>query len=255
MLRRGPSAVAAAVTWVLPVMTTLLIVVLVSCAVPPPAVPADRVPLLWPQLGEPDIEGVSYGPDPANVADVYLPVDDVSAAVRWLRSEGPALGLNPRTVILVGHSVGGTLAALTALGWNSPTSGPLGRTERVDGYISIAGIMDFGPSATYSARYGSIWLGARAIVVGWRRAASPTSHLDPSDPPGYLVHGDADDLVEIAQVDRMVDAVIGSGTPAEKLRIDRVTTGLRSCRWHFPQCGLNATELGSWIDEVVAGGP
>lgn len=179
-------------------------------------------------------------------------VDDVSAAVRWVREQGPELGVNPGTILVAGHSAGATIATLTALGWNSPQSGPLGTTERVDGYISFAGVMDFGPTATISAKYGSAWLGPNALKENIRRAASPVAHLDSADPPGFAVHGMSDNLVEPQQLDRMINAVPNSGSPATKLHYDRVTGGDVACRWHLPQCGTNSTQLNRWIDRVVA---
>lgn len=178
-------------------------------------------------------------------------VDDVSMAVNWVRENGPAYNLNPATLIVAGHSAGGTLAALVALGWNSPTSGALGRTAKVDGYISFAGIMNFENAAPISAAAGELWLGANAKVPGWKGAASPTTHLDPADPPGYLAHGDMDNVIEMGQVDQMISALVRSGTNYSKLFVDRVTTGEDACRWHLPQCGVNATQLNKWIDLVV----
>ncbi|MEZ5309055.1 MAG: alpha/beta hydrolase [Microthrixaceae bacterium] len=177
-------------------------------------------------------------------------VDDVSAAVRWVRENGADYGMNPETVIVAGHSAGGTLAALVGVGWNSSPSGALGTTAKVDGYISFAGILDFPNAAPITAFLGRSWLGAHADTPGWSQAASATSHLDPADPPGYLAQGDLDTYVEMNQVNLMAGSLLRSQTSYAKLFVDRVVTGDDTCRWHIPQCGVNATELNRWIDLV-----
>lgn len=177
-------------------------------------------------------------------------VDDASSAVDWVRVQGPSRGLNPSTIIIAGHSAGATTAALVGLGWNSPEGSPLGRTARVDGYISFAGVMDFETAAPLTNALGKMWLGPNMGSAEWLRSASPVSHFDSEDPPGYVAQGDRDDLVEPAQVDPMVRAVIGSKGPYTRLFIDRVNTGAEPCRWHLPMCGVNATELNRWIDLV-----
>lgn len=292
-------------------LVVLLASALAGCTVSPPRGDIDRVPLAWPGTMGAVYRDVHYGPDPANVADIYNPVaggnrgvivlvhgggfysgtreqaremsgvimsqvargfsivnidyrlvtdsanhfpaavDDVSLAVTWVREHAAEYGMNASTVIVAGHSAGATLAALVGLGWNSSPSGALGQTAHVDGYISFAGVLDFQGAAEISTAIGDNWLGSNADVPGWKAAASPTTHLDRDDPPGYVAHGDLDNIIEMAQVDKMMGAVLRSGTDYAKLFVDRVTTGETACRWHIPQCGVNATELNRWLDLVV----
>lgn len=179
-------------------------------------------------------------------------VRDIDAAVRWVRANGRSHGLNPSTVIVAGESAGGTLAALAGVGWNANPTGALGRTERVDGWVAFAGIMDFTGAGKVPDTLGRAWLGPNANQKAWYRAASPIGHLDPADPPGYLVHGDLDPIVEIAQMDRMISAANAAKVPAGRIHYDRVDTGPSACRGHTPACGANADAFDSWIDKVAA---
>lgn len=182
-------------------------------------------------------------------------VRDVDAAVRWVRTHGRNHGLNPSTVIVAGESAGGTLASLVGVGWNSDPAGPLGRTERVDGWVSVSGIMDFtaaGRTAVVDT-LGQAWLGPNAKHGSWLRAASPVAHLDPNDPPGYLIHGDRDTTVERGQVDALIGAARGAKTNADRVHYDIVDTGAAAaCRGHTPACGANAAQFNWWVDQVAA---
>lgn len=147
---------------------------------------------------------------------------------------------------------GGTLAALAGVGWNANPTGALGRTERVDGWVAFAGIMDFTGAGRIPDTLGRAWLGPNTNQKAWYRAASPIGHLDPAVPPGYLVHGDLDPIVEIAQMDRMISAANAAKVPAGRIHYDRVDTGPSACRGHTPACGANADAFDSWIDKVAA---
>ena len=173
---------------------------------------------------------------------------DVDNAVNWVRAHGRGRGMNPDTIIVAGGSAGGTLAALSGTASNSNPKGAAGRSARVDGWISMAGIMD-----GRGEQHVRAWLGPNAKHTAWFGAASPVDHLDPNDPPGYVIHGDADDIVPVQNLDRMVDKGRDAGI-TDRLHWDKVTTGDRGCRWHFPQCGANANELDRWLDRVVTRG-
>jgi dipeptidyl aminopeptidase/acylaminoacyl peptidase len=51
------------------------------------------------------------------------------------------------------------------------------------------------------------------------REASPITHVTPDDPPFYLVHGDADDVVHIAQSEVMEEALRAAGVPCQFRRV------------------------------------
>ena len=179
-------------------------------------------------------------------------VQDVSAAVDWIREHGRSHGVNPNTVIVAGHSAGGTIAALVGTGSNSDPEGPLGHVARVDGWVSFAGIYDLRSTEGGVDGLARDWLGPNAGQLQWHDAASPTRHLDRTDPPGFLVHGDLDNIVPVSQMTAMVLAAAGAGVRTG-LFWDQVDTGSILCRGHLPQCGMNASVLDTWIDHVEAG--
>ena len=113
-------------------------------------------------------------------------IDDVRAAIRWVRTHADDYGVDPDRIALLGGSAGGNLALLAATtgspvvgaaAWSPPTdlrtlrSGRIGRL--VDGY-----------------------LGCRCPDRA--RAASPAAHLDRRDPP-LLVANATNEIVPLGQ--------------------------------------------------------
>lgn len=202
------------------------------------------------------IIAVSYGLASRHANLFPTAVNDVATAVSWVRSEGSRIGVNPSVVILAGHSAGGTIAALIALGANSTS---LGVIPSVDGWISAGAIYDFTTNNSRINGFGRDWLGP-AWFGPARHIASPVTHLDPADPPGYAIHGNLDNVVHSSQFTQFVETAAGRGI-TDRLYVDYVDTvaaeptqvKAADCRWHFPLCGANAEVLANWVDAVSAG--
>ncbi|HTO01563.1 MAG TPA: alpha/beta hydrolase [Microthrixaceae bacterium] len=170
-------------------------------------------------------------------------LSDVSTAIDWVRSSGRSHGLNPGTVLVAGHSAGGTIAALIGLGANNPAS-PRGRTSPVDGWIAISGFYDLRqPGLTALQR--EVWLGSGASPETIS-AASAVTLVDAQDPPGYLIHGSADPWVPLAQAFSLGAATLATGNVAW---MDVVSEP--NCDGHVPTCAVNQGFLNTWVDNIV----
>jgi dipeptidyl aminopeptidase/acylaminoacyl peptidase len=135
--------------------------------------------------------------------------------VAWVRDHAFDFGLDPARIGAIGGSAGGHLSAMLAtLG-----QGPHDRGSRISAAVSYAGPMDlhpdeFGPD---SQIYLDAFLNciARPCDEATVVAASPISHVDPSDAPIFLANGTADILVPPDQALRMGDALEGAGVRHE----------------------------------------
>ncbi|GAA1826263.1 alpha/beta hydrolase [Agromyces salentinus] len=134
-------------------------------------------------------------------------VEDVAAAVRWVASEGPGLGLDPDRVVLWGESAGAALAALVGL---SPRSGRADATIRgvIDWYgptdIPALGV-DLGRLDDPECAEGR-WLGGTiagrtdaAVAASAARQVAPAVAAGLTLPPFLIAHGTADTSVPPAQ--------------------------------------------------------
>lgn len=150
-------------------------------------------------------------------------IDDVAAAVAWLREPEQAdrFGIDPARIAALGGSAGGHLAALLGtLG-----DGPLDEGSRVAAVVEFSGPVGLG-EAELEADAASDWL--RGIVGEFLSCepaatdaecpqaieASATAHVDPSDPPFFIGHADAE-VVPVAQSERLAETLGASAVPVE----------------------------------------
>ena len=142
-------------------------------------------------------------------------VDDVRASTAWVRDHAAEFGLDPGRIGAIGGSAGGNLAAMLA----TSGQGPLDRGSRVAAAVSWAGPMDlhpdlFGPDTQpYLDAYLDCFFSPceESKIV----AASPISHVDPTDAPLFLANGDSDILVPPDQATRMSAALDAVHVPHE----------------------------------------
>lgn len=145
-------------------------------------------------------------------------IEDVQAAVQWTRDNAETYGIDPDRIGALGGSAGGNLAQLLGTSGDGPTTAG----ARVTSVISLSGLAELTeaglrigePDADQIQRVLD-YLGCPAITeCPQAEAASPITHVDPSDPPFLLAHSEDENLpVEQAQV--MADALTEAGASPE----------------------------------------
>jgi acetyl esterase/lipase len=153
-------------------------------------------------------------------ADPYpAAIDDVQAAVRWMRTPAQVrqYRLDPARIGALGDSAGGHLVALLAtLG-----SGSRARGARVRAAVSWSGIMDVrgvgtpGGAATGVDDAALEFLGCAATdptCARRERAASPIAQIDKSDAPLFLANS-RNELIPLAQATTMDAALRAARVP------------------------------------------
>jgi acetyl esterase/lipase len=137
-------------------------------------------------------------------------VDDVRAALAWVRSSGAEHGLDTSRVILWGESAGATLAALVAL---EPESDVLGVIDWYGPTDLVAMAEGLTPEEAAVTRETG-WLGVSALDdPELAREASPLNRVHAGAPPFHVEHGDADEAVPQAQSTAFVAALDAAGVP------------------------------------------
>jgi acetyl esterase/lipase len=137
-------------------------------------------------------------------------VDDVLAAVAWVRAHAAEYGVDPRAICAIGESAGGHLAAMLAvLGRGSLDAG-----SRIAAAVAWSGPMDLHALVRDAGDVVTDRLAIRDDVVepflGCRgvscaplfRKASPVTFVDPSDAPMLLVDS-VEEFLPIAQAREM----------------------------------------------------
>ena len=141
-------------------------------------------------LGPKDKPGVW----PRNIADCR-------EAVRWMRANADALGLDPDRIAVAGGSAGGYLALMVGL--SDDKTGPGGdhaakHSAKVSAVIDFYGVVNFSKHGK-----GDV----PGVAAAEQAAYLPENQCDAQDPAVLILHGTADTTVDIAQSDAMAKAL------------------------------------------------
>ena len=154
-------------------------------------------------------------------------IHDIKAAIRYLRAHATELKLPAYPYVIAGSSAGGHLAALVGTSNQSAVlEGHVG--DHLDADSSVQAIVDlYGASNLLTILRQSTTHGlnvrkpALDLLLGGQpedvpelaRLASPVFHVDASDPPLYLSHGDQDPQMPINQAHELHGAYEALGLP------------------------------------------
>lgn len=158
-------------------------------------------------------------------------IHDCKSAIRYLRKNASELGVDPDRFGVWGSSAGGHLVALCGTSGNAPqlegTVGVTGQSSSVQAVCDYYGPTDLLKMASQSDPNPRIDHDApdspESKLLGGPiqqkpdlgRLANPITHVDGSDPPFLIVHGDADPLVPHQQSRMLHDALKAANVPSE----------------------------------------
>jgi acetyl esterase/lipase len=170
-------------------------------------------------------------------------VQDIKAAIRFLRDKAGDFGIDPKHVYLWGGSAGGHLAALAATSCGVTAFDPPASTGRLSHAQAVHAV----PLAQSDCVQGAaIWYGAFDLVAhgtepgtalaptnmagllgcaadaceAAERAASPITYVKPDTPPMLLIHGTADEEVSVEQTRQMAARLQAAKVPVEVAYLD-----------------------------------
>ena len=129
-------------------------------------------------------------------------LEDVQAAVRWVRSNAGQLGVNPNEIVAMGESAGANLAALLGRPFDSEL-----RSRRSVGRRRRRRVFDADRSDDPLQRESPCGARGRAIPGGFSRASRPrttprprrSTRFRPATRPMLLIHGRQDPLIPVSQ--------------------------------------------------------
>ncbi len=150
-------------------------------------------------------------------------IEDVKAAIRYLRANAARYAIDPERIGIMGESAGGYLAAM---------AGVTGKTREFDKGLyleessAVQAVCDwYGPTdlgKMIEAAKGAAGLQPEAIVLGGRTDdAAFLSRMNPIDyvgedtPPFLILHGKEDQVVPFVHSEWLYDALTRAGRPAE----------------------------------------
>lgn len=151
-------------------------------------------------------------------------VEDVEAAVRWVRLHAKEYKVNPRKIALMGESAGGHLVAYVGV---RPTK-----------ETSVAAVVDFyGPHDLLKreSERGEVGKNLRQFLgiekldpagIAKLKEASPITYVRKGLPPFLFIHGTKDAAVPYDQSPLMCDALKAAGNRCEVFTVDGAPHGI-----------------------------
>lgn len=152
-------------------------------------------------------------------------IDDVEAAIRYVKGHAAEYCVDPHRIALVGESAGGQLAAMAALS-NQPDL----RVRAVvalytpTDLVSLAENSSFVPHWVHDTLQGGVFAG---MITARLRQLSPIEHVSRDMPPFLFIHGTADPLVPFAQSQSMCRAMKTAGARCELYPVPGAGHGIR----------------------------
>ena len=149
-----------------------------------------------------------------------VPVQDTFCALAWMHTNAGDYGFDVERMFAVGHSSGGTLAAMLGV-VDDPAlflqdcPHALPEANWVRGVATYTGIFDYAHAAGFSAGlrdYIAEYMGGTLDEISetWAEA-SPTTWVDGTEPPFLLVHGTADGNISSSESTQFADTLEGAG--------------------------------------------
>ncbi|MDE0104630.1 MAG: alpha/beta hydrolase [Bryobacterales bacterium] len=151
-------------------------------------------------------------------------VEDVKAAVRWLRAHGGDLRVDAQRIGAYGNSAGAHLVSLLGLvraedglEGTGPNQDHSSVVQAVCASATPTDFLNWGAEGRLPQRLGGTFLaGPPETLADRAKQASPITYARKGAPPFLLIHGTADRTVPIQQSDRFAKALRDAG--AEEVR-------------------------------------
>ncbi len=162
-------------------------------------------------------------------------VNDVKAAVRWLRANAAKYHIDPNRIGAMGGSAGGHLAQF--LGVTADQKQFEGDGENLDQSSRVACVVNFYGPSDFTKSYGKsvdaaevlpLFLGGNVEQARQRHiVASPLYWVTPNAAPTLCIHGTKDNYVAFEQAQWIVDKLKAAGVEAELLTMEGAGHGFQ----------------------------
>ena len=140
-------------------------------------------------------------------------VSDVAAAIAWTRTHIADYQGDPARIIVGGQSAGAQLSAMALL---DPATAPtLAGSPSLCGYFGISGVYDIGEQYAFEVAHERTAPVMTAVMGGPEKfeRTSPRLQNLTGFPQTLLIHGDADDTVDIVMSQHFTDALTEALVP------------------------------------------
>ncbi|MEC9331539.1 MAG: alpha/beta hydrolase [Verrucomicrobiota bacterium] len=160
----------------------------------------------------------------ATIPQIY---EDVTIAVKHIRTHAKDYGISPDRLGVSGASAGGHLALMLATKGKEITGNSNGLFRAVAVFFPVTDLLNLGKSSENAndggppKRYRKVFGIDPDDLNEWKRVGyelSPLYHVDANTPPVLIIHGDKDALVPIEQSERFLKEARNKGATVKLIR-------------------------------------
>lgn len=178
-------------------------------------------------------------------------VDDVQAAIRFVKSHAAEYEVDPDRIALIGESAGGQLAAMAALRQPGAVKAVVALYAPTD-LVTLAKTSSYVPKSMRDSIRGTPFEG---LVLAGLAQLSPLNNVRPGMPPFLFIHGTDDALVPFQQSVEMCNRMRTAGASCE---VYAVSGGGHGIRWWEAYPSLAApykAKMIAWLKDQFALSP
>ena len=181
-----------------------------------------------------------------NVTDFGVAIDDVVAAISYVKEHAAEFNIDPNRMALVGESAGGQLAAMAAIRDTGAVRAVVAFYTPSD-LVSLMENSSFIPSQIRDKVIGTPW--ERLVLAGLGRL-SPIDNVRSDMPPFLFIHGTDDRLVPYQQSVDMCNRMRQAAASCQLFPVDGAGHGIR---WWTPAEQHKAdTKMVEWLKRELS---
>ena len=173
-----------------------------------------RMPQLRMKLAEENffVASINYRTVPNSTFPA--PVEDVKAAIRFLRANSEKFNIDSEKIFLVGDSAGGYLVTFSAVTNDSKlfnVGENLNYSSKIAAAVNLYGFVDIKSLTAFPQMLNSLTVPAEKT--------NPINYINKNSAPMLLMHGTADEIVSPEQTELLFQALKAQGVEVERYLI------------------------------------
>ncbi len=183
-----------------------------------------------------------------DVTQFGVAIDDVEAAVRYVKSHAAEFNIDPDRIALVGESAGGQLAAMAVLrGGEAASVKAVVAFYTPTDLVSLIRNSSFIPPQIRNSVVGKPW---EQFVLAGLAQLSPVENVRRNMPPFLFIHGTEDSLVPIGQSIDMCDRMRKAGASCEVFPVNGAGHGIRW--WTTTERNVAGKKMVGWLERELS---
>jgi alpha-L-fucosidase 2 len=178
-----------------------------------------------------------------------IAIEDVEAAVRFVRKNAARFNVDPNRIALIGESAGGQLAAMAALRARPDASvSAVVLLYAPSDLVTLLKTSNYIPAQIRKSVIGTPW---ESMILAVLAGLSPIDNVRRDMPPFLLIHGTEDPLVPFEQSTAMCSRMRAVGASCQIFPVERAGHGIRWWESNSANGVAYKEKLIEWLNEQL----